>query len=420
MISIMNPALLLAPPLVLWGAWAAVLTAQARSAARYRPATRTWTADVTVVTTVYDADPALFAKAVASWISNGVIQVVAVIDGKNRACVDTFRTLGRERTACALTLVVTEKPGKRPAIVDGCAVATAPIIVFADADTVWSTTFLQEVLKPFADPSVGASSGYDDVVDLHTPAQYAYATAQDFSCGLLLKDTVARGRMLTCMSGRSSAYRREVILPAVGGLLTETFRGKRFKSGDDVYLGNAVLAAGFKTAYQASARCSTVAAPTIGMYWHQIVRWNRNTFRGRIMGYGAEANPPLPAAIAARDGLRLLVHLSTPAFWVVYAAFGRPGTAFALAAVAYTVSVFALRLSGNGMATALRRAPAFAFAQSMTCYGSLLAYCTIEEDGWLTHVGEDRQPKSLTGRATYAGLLAMMAAAIVAYATVVV
>lgn len=417
-------ALLLAPPLLLWGAWALTLMAQARSASRYQPAGGSWTAEASVVTAVYDTDPKLFRRAVASWIDNGVAQVIAVIDAKNPACADAFRTLERENPACALEIIVTDKPGKRPAIVDGCAKATSPIVVLADADTEWSPTFLREVLKPFADPSIGACSGYDEVIRPRTLAQFAYATSLRFSCSLLQKDTIARGQVLTCMSGRSSAYRREILLPAVGGLLTETFRGKRYKSGDDLYLGQAVLSAGYKTAYQSSARCWTIAAREMSTYWHQITRWNRNTFRGRIMGYGAGANPPEPLHVTARIYVRLLVHLSTPVFFAVYAAFALPGAVITLAAVAYAVSAFALRLSGNPLATALRLAPAFIFGQSLGGYGALFAYFTVEEDGWLTYSRDEQfreQPhaKHWASRAMYAGLLFGMVAIVVAYVAAV-
>jgi cellulose synthase/poly-beta-1,6-N-acetylglucosamine synthase-like glycosyltransferase len=90
---------------------------------------------------------------------------------------------------------------------------------------------------------------------------------------------MARNKANPCISGRTAAYRRAVILPLLDELEHETFRGKPCISGDDGRLTWLVLREGYKAAHQSSARVWTVFPNTFRGFVKQRVRWSRNSYR---------------------------------------------------------------------------------------------------------------------------------------------
>src|SRR5438132_10035035 len=88
--------LLLYVPLSLIGVWRWTYWIVRRvMAATYRPKFDKWPDDqprptVSVVTPVYNEDPATFEEAMQSWIKNGVTEIVAVIDKSNTRHIVDF------------------------------------------------------------------------------------------------------------------------------------------------------------------------------------------------------------------------------------------------------------------------------------------------------------------------------------------
>ena len=86
---------------------------------------------ISVVTPVYNEDPVVFEEAIQSWLSNGVDEIVAVIDKSNTShIVNFFKNYVDNpkypKTKCRM--VVTPKPGKRAALCDGIEAATGDIL----------------------------------------------------------------------------------------------------------------------------------------------------------------------------------------------------------------------------------------------------------------------------------------------------
>src|SRR5439155_1373995 len=65
--------------------------------------------------------------------------------------------------------------------------------------------------------------------------------------------------VVNCLSGRTAAYRRSLLLPVLDELTGETFLGKTCVGGDDVRLTHLMLVRGYNTVYQSTARAQTVA-----------------------------------------------------------------------------------------------------------------------------------------------------------------
>jgi hyaluronan synthase len=82
-----------------------------------------------------------------------------------------------------------------------------------------------------------------------------------------------------CVSGRTAAYRRAAILPVLDNLENEFFLGRRCIAGDDGRLTWLVLASGYQTVHQRSARALSMFPDSFRAFCKQRVRWSRNSYR---------------------------------------------------------------------------------------------------------------------------------------------
>jgi cellulose synthase/poly-beta-1,6-N-acetylglucosamine synthase-like glycosyltransferase len=84
---------------------------------------------------------------------------------------------------------------------------------------------------------------------------------------------------VACVSGRTAAYRRAAVLPVLSNLEDEFFLGRRCIAGDDGRLTWLVLASGYKTVHQSTARAESMFPDTWRAFVKQRVRWSRNSYR---------------------------------------------------------------------------------------------------------------------------------------------
>jgi hyaluronan synthase len=82
-----------------------------------------------------------------------------------------------------------------------------------------------------------------------------------------------------CASGRTSAYRYDVIRDCIDDLEHELFWGRECIAGDDGRLTWLVLSQGYRVAHQDSARALSMFPDTFRAFVKQRVRWSRNSYR---------------------------------------------------------------------------------------------------------------------------------------------
>ena len=178
-----------------------------------------------------------------------------------------------------LRVIVFEHEGKRSALGGGIRAATGEIVVLCDSDTMWTDGLLEAVQMPFVDPIVGAVGTQQNVYQRRTSVWRRIA---DWMVDLRYYDYVpAMGRKgaVICVSGRTAAYRRSVVLPVLMNLEHEFFLGRRCVAGDDGRLTWLVLASGYQTVHQGSARALSMFPDTFRAFVKQRVRWSRNSAR---------------------------------------------------------------------------------------------------------------------------------------------
>ena len=224
----------------------------------YKPSKRNFHASVSIVTPVYNEDPDVFRQALASWRANNPLEIIAVIDYTDEKCIREFEEFSRQFKQAKL--IVTEKPGKRPALADGIRATKGKIIALVDSDAFWSRSVLREALRPFADPKVGGVAVRQNVLNPQTLAQNIFDIQLDLRFFDEIMGLNVAGNVLTCFSGRTAFYRRKALMPVVDDMVNETFWGKQCIGGDDKRLTYLIEAAGWKGRYQHSAHVYTPGA----------------------------------------------------------------------------------------------------------------------------------------------------------------
>ena len=169
--------------------------------------------------------------------------------------------------------------GKRSALGAGIRQARGEILVLADSDTAWEPGLLRAVQAPFADPKVG---GVGTRQNVYRASSSVWRRVADWMIDVRYLDYVraqSRAGAVACLSGRTVAYRRSVVMPVLEHLEDEFFLGRRCVSGDDGRLTWLVLASGYKTVYQSNARAMSMFPDTGRAFLKQRLRWSRNSYR---------------------------------------------------------------------------------------------------------------------------------------------
>src|SRR5919106_4114433 len=248
----------------------------------YRPKSGRFRGTVSIVTPVYNEPVEHFKHSLYSWMINGPYEVIAVIDYTNRDCINAFEAIANEFPKVKSRVIVTQTPGKRPALKDGIEASSGEIIALVDCDTVWAPDLLEEATAPFTQSEiVGVATRQEALAPANVTGRlqnmfwsYRYNTEMRF----LSK----AGDAVTCLSGRTALYRRRVLEPLLPGLVDEHFLGELVISGDDKYLTEKVQENGGQTYYQASARAYTFTPRSILTLVKQQTRWTRNSWRSDI------------------------------------------------------------------------------------------------------------------------------------------
>src|SRR5262245_36744823 len=115
----------------------------------YRPIANDYDTTATIVTPVYNEDPALFRRALDSWIANMPDRIIAVIDVTDTTCMEIAHSYPQ------VDVIPIDIPGKRPALAAGVDATTTELVVLVDSDVIWEADVLRKLKMPFADPQIG-------------------------------------------------------------------------------------------------------------------------------------------------------------------------------------------------------------------------------------------------------------------------
>ncbi|WP_282597649.1 glycosyltransferase [Bacillus sp. REN3] len=172
--------------------------------------------------------------------------------------------------------------GKRHAQIWAFERATGDIFITVDSDCTVFPNAVRELLKPFNDEEVTATTGHvnirnraDNVLTRLIDMRYDNAFRVERAAHSVTNN------VLVC-SGPLSAYRREIVMKNLDHYGTQTFLGQQVQLGDDRCLTNYAIREG-KTLYQSTARCITDAPTSLRTLIKQQNRWNKSFFRESLI-----------------------------------------------------------------------------------------------------------------------------------------
>jgi cellulose synthase/poly-beta-1,6-N-acetylglucosamine synthase-like glycosyltransferase len=254
--------------------WAAWLVRRVLSH-RYRPTVNAHRESVSVVVPVYREDPRVLERCLRSWLRERPLEVILVVDDRDEEILDHLRRLELDD----LRVIPWRHTGKRGALAVGVRSARGDLVVLTDSDTSWREGLLASVQMPFVDDRVG---GVGTRQYVHARRSSPWRRIAHWLLNTRYLDYVpamSRFGSVPCLSGRTAAYRRSVILPLLPLLERELFLGKECVAGDDGRLTWLVLASGHRTVHQDSARADSMFPDSFQAFVKQRVRWSRNSYR---------------------------------------------------------------------------------------------------------------------------------------------
>jgi cellulose synthase/poly-beta-1,6-N-acetylglucosamine synthase-like glycosyltransferase len=234
-----------------------------------------------IITPVYNEDPITFNKAIRSWIKNEPDEIIGVIDQSDSRCIEVFQSLAKEYAF--MKLIIATKPGKRPALAEGIKESRNNIVALVDSDTIWAENIRKSILSPFDDPLIGGVTTRQHPIERKTIWQKITDIFWDMRNYYDLPAQTAMGQALSCLSGRTSLYRKNIILEDFDIFLNEIVLGRKKESGEDKCLTRIVQSKGWKTYYQSNAVIYSYASPDFKTFWSQRLRWSRNSHNSDLI-----------------------------------------------------------------------------------------------------------------------------------------
>jgi len=365
---------------IVWGLWLyrVILSRM------YRPTFSNFRTTTSVVVPSYHEDPDILMRCLDTWREQGPSEIIIVLDVADLEAYNRIVSLGDDR----VRPVLFHHAGKRSALGCGIRLATGEILVLVDSDTSWTPGLLEAVQMPFEDPEVGGVSTQQNV---YQRGSSVWRRMADWLVNLRYYDYVpamARAGAVPCISGRTAVYRRSAVMPVLEHLENEFFLGRRCIAGDDGRLTWLVIASGYKTVHQSTAKAISMFPSSFRAFVKQRVRWSRNSYRTYItaIAKGWLWRTPFVTKITV---LQILLTPVTMGLTLAYLALSR----FEVSAVGGGI-VIGWIIAGRAIRgwSNLRRNPVDLFFLPILAIVVIMialpikayAFVTMNKQGWLT------------------------------------
>lgn len=378
--------------LVRWSSW----LVRRIPAAMYQPVRNDFRLPMSIVVPVYQEDPVIFARAIESWLENNVDRIVLVIDATDVTC----QTVA---SRYPVTVVMTDVPGKRDALKRGWELCTTPLVALVDSDTIWAADVADKVCMPFADPRMGGVATRQSV---YNPKGFLQRVNDMYLDLRYFDENAAQtflGQAVSCISGRTGVYRRSLLLEIGEEFMAETFLGVPCMSGDDKRLTSLVLARGYRTYMQRSARVWSTFPGTPRVFFRQRLRWARNTWRSDLRALSSRWvwRRPFLAYTMLDKMISAFTLLAAPVFMTLAVIHAHWVFVFSLATWWWVSRAFKLLPHLRRRPSSFWLIPPFVLLSFGMALIKLLALATVRKQRWLT-----RQVQVVNGEVVRSGAAA--------------
>eukprot|EP00899_Mesostigma_viride_P025550 jgi/Mesvir1/617/Mv02048-RA.1 len=228
-----------------------------------------------------------FEESLRTWLRNDPAEIIIVTDTK---AYNSIRWRVAKLQDSRILVIPSLIANKRRQMMLGVKAAKTPYIVFVDDDVIFPERAMAWILAPFADPAVGAVGTSQiarpsaETVRLRKGKMTVWEIMADIRLQLRFVENASTQVLdsgISCLSGRTAAYRRCIFTPQFEHEFTNEFwMGRKLHSGDDKFLTRWVVKNRWKTALQIHEDCliqTTFRADS--RFLKQVLRWSRNTWR---------------------------------------------------------------------------------------------------------------------------------------------
>jgi cellulose synthase/poly-beta-1,6-N-acetylglucosamine synthase-like glycosyltransferase len=157
-------------------------------------------------------------------------------------------------------LLALPRQGKIPALNTAVGQASGEILVFSDANSIYKLDALSNLLRPFADPKVGAVGGNQVYIKSGGGNVAAFGEGLYWNYDRLLKKMQSVSGNMTSATGAIHAIRRELFKPIP------------LSASDDLVISTRAISQGFRLAFAQNAIAYETIAPTEEAEFNRKVR----------------------------------------------------------------------------------------------------------------------------------------------------
>lgn len=206
-------------------------------------------------------------------------EVILVDDGSTDNTVELMAELAAGDPR--IKVLTQANAGKGAALNLGIRNATGEVLMFVDADGIFSRYTVEKMLQGFEDGRTGAVCGDDRPVNLNRVQTRMLAFISHIGTGMVRRALTMIG-CLPIVSGNIGAFPRKVV-EEIGLFREDTV-------GEDLELTWRVHKAGYRVVFAPRALVYAESPSTIGALWRQRVRWARGLLQTMAVHKGMIGN----------------------------------------------------------------------------------------------------------------------------------
>ncbi|RQM05194.1 hypothetical protein DH86_00004022 [Scytalidium sp. 3C] len=201
--------------------------------------------------------------------------------------IERLSTFVKSLEAPNVQVMHTPIANKRIQVCEAIPKVRTEVIIMADDDVTWPRTILPWLLAPFEDKKIGAVGPCQRVKRISTGPLSAriynwlgaaYIERRNFE----ISATHGIDGGTSCMSGRTCAFRREILQSPLflHGFKTETWGRYQLNADDDNFVTRWLVSNNWKTWIQYNMECQIeTTLENSSLFLHQCLRWARSNWR---------------------------------------------------------------------------------------------------------------------------------------------
>ena len=234
---------------------------------------------VSIIIPFYNENVDLLLRTVKSAHSCEGEKEIIVVDDGSTSKLGYTELLGLKKEIPFQLVRYEQNKGKRHAQVIGFKKAKRDVIVTLDSDTLLDSKAIVNLIKPFSDMDIGATTGQLEILNRKKNFLTRLISARYWNAFNFERKSQSALGVIVCCTGPISAYRGSFIKNILEDYQHQTFMGKKCTYGDDRHLTTLALQKNYKIKFVKDAVGYTLAMDSWKKFLKQQVRWKKSWLR---------------------------------------------------------------------------------------------------------------------------------------------